>query len=55
MPSCKEAHVVNLSGAAKPRNLLIFMDGTWNDENGRDNDGVVTNIYKLFCALSGRH
>lgn len=48
-------HTVNLDGAPQPRNLLIFMDGTWNDENGRDNDGVVTNIYKLFSALSGSH
>ncbi|MCH8176102.1 MAG: DUF2235 domain-containing protein [Proteobacteria bacterium] len=30
------------------------MDGTWNDENGRDNDGVTTNIYKLFRALKER-
>jgi uncharacterized protein (DUF2235 family) len=30
------------------------MDGTWNDENGRHNDGAVTNIYKLFSSLSGR-
>ena len=51
----EETHVVALSGTEQARNLLIFMDGTWNDENGRDNDGVVTNIYKLFSALSGRH
>lgn len=48
-------HIVNIKGAEQARNLLIFMDGTWNDENGRDNDGAVTNIYKLFSALSGTH
>ncbi len=36
-----------------PRNLLVFMDGTWNDENGKENDGVTTNIHKLFKALEG--
>tara|TARA_B100000959_G_scaffold145555_1_gene152859 strand:+ start:2096 stop:3253 length:1158 start_codon:yes stop_codon:yes gene_type:complete len=54
MAQRKETHAVNLKGDANPRNLLIFMDGTWNDENGRHNDGAVTNIYKLFSSLSGR-
>lgn len=31
------------------------MDGTWNDENGRNNNGAVTNIYKMFSSLSGHH
>ncbi|MEQ8406820.1 MAG: DUF2235 domain-containing protein [Gammaproteobacteria bacterium] len=51
----KEHHEVQLAGTLKPRNLLVFMDGTWNDENGRSNDGAVTNIYKLFSSLSGSH
>ena len=46
---------VKLEGKEKPRNLLVFMDGTWNDENGRDNNGAVTNIYKMFSSLSGSH
>ena len=50
----KETYTVGLNGPGTPRNLLVFMDGTWNDENGRDNDGAVTNIYKLFSSLSGR-
>ena len=29
------------------------MNGTWNDENGRANDGITTNIYKLFRTLEG--
>jgi uncharacterized protein (DUF2235 family) len=53
MASEKERHEVQLEGAETPRNLLIFLDGTWNDENGRNNDGVVTNIYKLFSSLTG--
>ncbi|MFP6827162.1 MAG: DUF2235 domain-containing protein [Pseudohongiellaceae bacterium] len=44
----------NLAYTGTPRHLLVFMDGTWNDENGRDNDGVTTNIYKLFRVLKGR-
>jgi len=30
------------------------MDGTWNDENGSDGDGAVTNIYKMFSSLTGQ-
>jgi uncharacterized protein (DUF2235 family) len=37
----------------KPRHLMIFLDGTWNDENGRENDGVTTSIYRLFRAVKG--
>tara|TARA_R110001592_G_scaffold199185_2_gene447624 strand:- start:4978 stop:6129 length:1152 start_codon:yes stop_codon:yes gene_type:complete len=50
-----EERIVNsdLDYSGPSRNLLIFMDGTWNDENGRDNDGMTTNIYKLFRALEG--
>ena len=44
---------VKLEGPETPRNLLVFMDGTWNDENGRNNDGAVTNIYKMFSSLYG--
>ncbi len=44
----------NLNYSGRPRHLLIFMDGTWNDENGRENDGVTTSIYNLFRALKGR-
>ncbi|NOQ76789.1 MAG: hypothetical protein GQ475_03145 [Methylococcaceae bacterium] len=43
----------NLDYNGEPRHLLVFMDGTWNDENGVGNDGITTNIYKLFCALKG--
>ncbi|RJQ46202.1 MAG: DUF2235 domain-containing protein [Gammaproteobacteria bacterium] len=27
------------------------MDGTWNDETGKDGDSVVTNIAKLYKSL----
>jgi len=38
---------------AKPRerNVFIFMDGTWNDENGKMGSGLVTNVVKLFKSL----
>ena len=36
-----------------PRHLIIFLDGTWNDESGRENDGVTTSIYRLFRACEG--
>ena len=48
-----QSYTVNIDAVETPRNLLIFMDGTWNDENGRNNDGAVTNIYKLFSSLHG--
>ncbi|MDF1643756.1 MAG: DUF2235 domain-containing protein [Pseudomonadales bacterium] len=45
----------NLDYSGDSRHLLVFMDGTWNDENGIENDGITTNIYKLFRALEGEH
>lgn len=33
------------------RKLIILMDGTWNDENGQNNDGLVTNIVHLSRIL----
>lgn len=53
MAGTKEVHEVNVEGAETPRNLLVFLDGTWNDENGHGNDGAVTNIYKMFSSLAG--
>ena len=44
----------DLDYSGEPRHLLVFMDGTWNDENGIGNDGITTNIYKLFRALEGK-
>ncbi|MBV1915895.1 MAG: DUF2235 domain-containing protein [Pseudomonadales bacterium] len=45
----------DLKFEGESRHLLVFMDGTWNDENGVGNDGITTNIYKLFRALKGKH
>ena len=45
----------DLKYRGEPRNILVFMDGTWNDENGLDTEGAVTNIYRLFRALAGTH
>ncbi|WP_126454678.1 T6SS phospholipase effector Tle1-like catalytic domain-containing protein [Sulfuriflexus mobilis] len=33
------------------RNLIILMDGTWNDENGHQGSGLITNIVRLFKSL----
>jgi uncharacterized protein (DUF2235 family) len=35
----------------KHRNVFILCDGTWNDENGKKNSGLVTNVVKLFRML----
>lgn len=38
----------NLTYKGTPRHLLVFMDGTWNDENGRDNEvspPIFTNCF----------
>lgn len=35
----------------KERNVFIFMDGTWNDENGKQGSGLVTNVFKLYGSL----
>ena len=55
MAQKKDTIQVNLQDRPTPRTLLIFMDGTFNDENGRNNDGAITNIYKMFSSLSGHH
>lgn len=55
MPQKKQTFQVKLEGSESPRALLIFLDGTWNDENGRRNDGAVSNVYKMFSTLSGTH
>jgi uncharacterized protein (DUF2235 family) len=39
--------------AANPRHILIFLDGTWNDEDGKDGDGITTNIYRMFRSVAG--
>ncbi|MEL6675305.1 MAG: DUF2235 domain-containing protein [Bacteroidota bacterium] len=41
-----------ISGPESPRNYIILMDGTWNDEYGIDGDGLTTNIVKLNKSLS---
>ena len=38
---------------SQDRKLIILIDGTWNDENGKDNDGVATNTVKLYKVLAG--
>ena len=45
---------INLTAPSKPRNLIVLLDGTWSDETGRDGNGLVTNIYKLFTCLEGQ-
>ncbi len=34
-----------------PRKIILLLDGTWNDENGLNNDGLVTNIVHLSRIL----
>jgi uncharacterized protein (DUF2235 family) len=44
---------VDFSTPPQPRNIIVLLDGTWNDENGRQNNGAVTNIYKLYTSMAG--
>jgi uncharacterized protein (DUF2235 family) len=53
MASTSREIIANLDYSGAPRHLLVFLDGTWNDENGKDNNGITTNIYKLFRCLEG--
>ncbi|WP_308364712.1 MULTISPECIES: DUF2235 domain-containing protein [unclassified Microbulbifer] len=39
--------------SASPKHILIFLDGTWNDEDGKDGDGITTNIYRMFRSIAG--
>ncbi len=39
------------SAKPKERNVFIFLDGTWNDENGKQGSGLITNVFKLFRSL----
>lgn len=41
----------DFSQTPRQRNLIILMDGTWNDENGLQGSGLVTNIVRLFKSL----
>ena len=49
----KRVYRSDLDYSGPNRHILVFLDGTWNDENGKDGDGIVTNIYKLFSSMSG--
>ena len=52
MPIRKYAKTYEILGRAKRnRCIVVLMDGTWNDETGKDGDGVVTNVVKLFRCL----
>ena len=41
----------NFTLTPSPRKIIILLDGTWNDENGLNNDGLVTNIVHLSRIL----
>ena len=40
-----------LDAEPRKRAVIVLMDGTWNDETGKDGDGVVTNVVKLYRCL----
>jgi len=42
----------NFNTPPSHRKIVILMDGTWNDENGQNNDGLVTNIVHLSRILN---
>jgi len=43
---------IDFDAKPKPRNVIILMDGTWNDETGKDDSQVVTNIVKMYRLLA---
>jgi len=51
--SFKIQYSSNLTYTGKNKTILVFLDGTWNDENGHDGDGITTNIYRLFGSIAG--
>ena len=48
-----QVYASNLNYTGKNKTILVFLDGTWNDENGHDGDGVTTNIFRLFSSIAG--
>lgn len=46
-----KTYKVDFSAPPTPRNVFILMDGTWNDETGKDDSQEVTNIVKLYRLL----
>lgn len=47
----EKTYNIDFSAEPKPRNVIILLDGTWNDETGKGGDGIVTNVYKLYQLL----
>lgn len=47
-----QEYIKDFSRPPVERNVIICMDGTWNDETGRDGDSVITNISKLYKSLA---
>jgi uncharacterized protein (DUF2235 family) len=35
-----------------PKNIIVLIDGTWNDESGAAGDGLTTNVVKLYKSLA---
>lgn len=44
-------YVKDFNAKPRERSVFIFMDGTWNDENGKQGSGLVTNVVKLYKSL----
>jgi len=52
MAAITKTYKKELNAPARAKNLIICLDGTWNDETGEDGDGVVTNIVKLYQSFA---
>lgn len=46
-----QTYINDFSRPARERNVIVCMDGTWNDETGKDGDSIITNISKLYKSL----
>lgn len=48
----KKTYKIDFDAKPNPRNVIILIDGTWNDETGKDDSQVVTNIVKMYRLLA---
>lgn len=46
-------YVIDHGARKKRRNVIILLDGTWNDETGKKGSNIVTNIVKMRRLLKG--
>ena len=48
----EKTYQIDFNAEPKPRNVFILLDGTWNDETGKEENKITTNIYKMYQLLA---